>query len=75
MFKYLSHSGSCSTTGRNTSGILKAMGNLSEMLRDSCLLDENELDEHEHTLLQSVIENLQTCIDRKKKVHCLWSFF
>uniref|UniRef100_A0A0E0AR18 Uncharacterized protein n=1 Tax=Oryza glumipatula TaxID=40148 RepID=A0A0E0AR18_9ORYZ len=52
--------GSCSTTGRNISGILKAIGNLSEMLRDSCLLDENELDEHEHTLLQSVIENLQT---------------
>uniref|UniRef100_A0A0E0EI44 Uncharacterized protein n=1 Tax=Oryza meridionalis TaxID=40149 RepID=A0A0E0EI44_9ORYZ len=59
--------GSCSTTGRNTSGILKAMGNLSEMLRDSCLLDQNELDEHEHTLLQSVIENLQTCIDKKRK--------
>uniref|UniRef100_A0A0E0LRG2 Uncharacterized protein n=1 Tax=Oryza punctata TaxID=4537 RepID=A0A0E0LRG2_ORYPU len=59
--------GSCSMTGRDISGILKAMGNLSEMLRDSCSLDENELDEHEHTLLQSVIENLQTCLDKKRK--------
>ncbi|KAF0900681.1 hypothetical protein E2562_034387 [Oryza meyeriana var. granulata] len=53
--------------GRNVSGILKAMKNLSEMLRNNYSFDEVELDEHEHTLLMSVIENLQTCLDKTRK--------
>uniref|UniRef100_A0A0D9X4L8 Uncharacterized protein n=1 Tax=Leersia perrieri TaxID=77586 RepID=A0A0D9X4L8_9ORYZ len=59
--------GSCSTTGRNTFGILKEMKNLSEMLRDSYFLDGIGPDEHEYTLLQSLIENLQTCLHKERK--------
>ncbi|XP_015695453.1 uncharacterized protein LOC102700172 [Oryza brachyantha] len=58
---------SASPTGRKMSGILKTMENLSEALRDSCSLDKIGLDEHEHTLLQSIIENLQTCLDQTIK--------
>ncbi|KAG8044800.1 hypothetical protein GUJ93_ZPchr0147g2926 [Zizania palustris] len=59
--------GSCSSSGSNISGILKAIENLSEMLQNSFFFDEIELEEHDHTILRSVIENLQTCLHKTRK--------
>ncbi|KAL6840890.1 hypothetical protein ACP4OV_029416 [Aristida adscensionis] len=58
--------GSCSSTGRNVSGILKAIESLSEVLWNNCS-DEIELDEHDHSLLQSVVENLQNYLRKARK--------
>ncbi|KAG8086830.1 hypothetical protein GUJ93_ZPchr0010g8355 [Zizania palustris] len=59
--------GSCSSSGSNISGILKAIENLSEMLQNSFFFDEIELEDHDHTILRSVIENLQTCLHKTRK--------
>lgn len=56
-----------SSTGRNIPGILKAIENLTEVLRNSYSDDEIELEEHDYTLLESVIENLQTCLHKTRK--------
>ncbi|XP_062192569.1 uncharacterized protein LOC133896077 [Phragmites australis] len=58
--------GSCSSTGRNISGILKAIESLSEVLRNN-YSDEIELEEHDHNLLQSIIENLQSYLHKARK--------
>ncbi|TVU42916.1 hypothetical protein EJB05_09341, partial [Eragrostis curvula] len=53
--------GSCSSTGRNTSGILKEIKSLSEELHNI------ELEEHDHSLLLLIIENLQSYLDKARK--------
>ncbi|OEL27348.1 hypothetical protein BAE44_0011633 [Dichanthelium oligosanthes] len=59
--------GSCSSSGSNISGILKAIKSMSEVLCDN-YSDEIELEEHDYSLLQSVIENLQSCLHKARKV-------
>ncbi|XP_062196314.1 uncharacterized protein LOC133899346 [Phragmites australis] len=58
--------GSCSSTGMNISGILKAIDSLSGVLQNN-YSDEIELEEHDHSLLRSVIENLQSYLDKARK--------
>ncbi|KAL6658985.1 hypothetical protein ACP70R_003025 [Stipagrostis hirtigluma subsp. patula] len=58
--------GSCSSAGRNVSGILKAIESLSEVLQNN-YSDGIELEEHEHSLLQSVIGNLQSYLYKARK--------
>ncbi|PAN33711.1 hypothetical protein PAHAL_6G039800 [Panicum hallii] len=61
-----SSSGSCSS-GTNISGILRAIKSMSEVLCNN-YSDEIELEEHDYSLLQSVIENLQSYLSKAKKV-------
>ncbi|KAG0522591.1 hypothetical protein BDA96_07G050400 [Sorghum bicolor] len=59
--------GSCFSSGANISGILEAIKSLSEVLCNN-FSGEIELEEHDHCLLQSVIENLQSCLHKASKV-------
>lgn len=59
--------GSCSSSGTNVSGILKAINSLSEVLCNN-YSDEIKLEEHDHSLLQSVIGNLQSYLHKASKV-------
>ncbi|CAO2164343.1 unnamed protein product [Urochloa humidicola] len=59
--------GSCSSSGMDISGILKAIKSMSEVLFNNSS-DEIELEEHEYSLLQSVTENLQSCLHKARKV-------
>ncbi|TKW08863.1 hypothetical protein SEVIR_6G052900v4 [Setaria viridis] len=59
--------GSCSSSGLNISGILKAIKSMSEVLCGN-YSDEIEMKEHDYNLLQSVIENLQSCLHKARKV-------
>ncbi|KAF8712954.1 hypothetical protein HU200_028741 [Digitaria exilis] len=59
--------GSCSSSGMNIQGILKGIESMSEVLFNNCS-DEMELEEHDYSLLQSVIENLQSCLHKARKV-------
>ncbi|RLM61676.1 hypothetical protein C2845_PM14G03190 [Panicum miliaceum] len=61
-----SSSGSCSS-GTNISGILRAIKSMSEVLCNN-YSDEIELEEHDYSLLQSVMENLQSYLSKAKKV-------
>lgn len=65
--------GSCSSSGTNVSGILKAIKSLSEVICNNCS-DEIELEEHDHSLLHSVIENLQSCLHKARKVRHFCNF-
>nr|CAB3482220.1 unnamed protein product [Digitaria exilis] len=51
----------------NIQGILKGIESMSEVLFNNCS-DEMELEEHDYSLLQSVIENLQSCLHKARKV-------
>ncbi|WVZ94995.1 hypothetical protein U9M48_040810 [Paspalum notatum var. saurae] len=59
--------GSCSPSGIDISGILKELKCMSEVLCNNCI-DEIELEEHDHCRLQSVIDNLQICLRKARKV-------
>ncbi|KAL5649197.1 hypothetical protein ACJX0J_040006, partial [Zea mays] len=59
--------GSCSSSGTNVSGILKEINSLSEVLCNN-YSDEIKLEEHDHSLLQSVIGNLQSYLHKASKV-------
>ncbi|CAO2199824.1 unnamed protein product [Urochloa humidicola] len=59
--------GSCSSSGMDISGILKAIESMSEVLFNNCS-DEIELEEHDYSLLQSVTEKLQSCLHKARKV-------
>jgi hypothetical protein len=61
--------GSCSSSGSNISGILKAIMSMSEALCDN-YSDEIVLNENDYNLLRSVIENLHSCLHKARKVHC-----
>ncbi|CAM0911198.1 unnamed protein product [Alopecurus aequalis] len=53
--------------GRNISGVLKAIENLTEVLQSSYSDDEIELEENDYILLESVIDSLQTCLHKTRK--------
>ena len=65
--------GSCSPSGIDISGILKELKCMSEVLCNNCI-DEIELEEHDHCRLQSVIDNLQICLRKARKVQCFLRF-
>ncbi|KAK3121071.1 hypothetical protein QOZ80_8BG0645610 [Eleusine coracana subsp. coracana] len=58
--------GSCSSTGRNTSEILKEIKSKSDVLQKNHS-DDIELEEHDLSLLQSIIENLQSYLHKATK--------
>ncbi|KAM0845115.1 hypothetical protein ACQ4PT_056610 [Festuca glaucescens] len=58
---------SITAQGRNVSGVLKAIENLTELLQSSCTDEEIELEEHECILLESVIDSLQTCLHKTRQ--------
>ncbi|KAF7096026.1 hypothetical protein CFC21_098041 [Triticum aestivum] len=59
--------GPCSSTGKNISGVLKAIENLTVVFQSSYSGDEIELDEDDCILLESVIDRLQTCLHKIRK--------
>uniref|UniRef100_A0ACD5ZZI1 Uncharacterized protein n=1 Tax=Avena sativa TaxID=4498 RepID=A0ACD5ZZI1_AVESA len=65
--KPITSQGPCSSTGRNVSGVLKAIENLTAVLQSSCSDDEIELEEHDYILLESVIDSLQACLHQTRK--------
>lgn len=65
--KSVTAQGPCSSTGRNVSGVLKAIKNFTELLQSSCSDEEIELEEHEYILLESVIDSLQTCLHKTRQ--------
>lgn len=65
--KSITSQGPCSSTGRNISGVLKAIENLTAVLQSSCSDDEIELEEHDCILLESVVDSLQTCLHKTRK--------
>ncbi|XP_044956612.1 uncharacterized protein LOC123407524 isoform X3 [Hordeum vulgare subsp. vulgare] len=59
--------GPCPSTGKNISGVLKAIENLTVVFQSSFSGDEIELDEDDYILLESVIDSLQTCLHKIRK--------